>query len=63
MIEPTFRPDSAFSLISWLVMVQSKHSIHQKKAEYLSYRMVSITLFIIMKMKTKVQDSTYILTL
>ena len=32
-------PVCAFSLISWLVMVQSKHDIglHQKKAEFLSY--------------------------
>ena len=58
MIEPICQLSYAFSLISWLVMVQSKHNIHQKKAEYLSYLMVPITLFIITKMKIKVQDST-----
>ena len=42
-------------------MVQSKHNIHQKKAEFLSYWMVLITLFIKTKMKIKVQDHTYIL--
>ena len=51
MIEPTCGPSCAFSLITWLVMVQSKHNIHQKKAEYLSYQMVSVTLFIFVKMK------------
>ena len=44
-------------------MVQSKHNIHQMKAEFLSYWMVLITLFIIRKIKIKVQDHTEILIL
>ena len=56
MVEPTCLPSCAFSLISWLVMVQSKHNIPQKKAEYNRYPMVLITLFTITKMKIKVQD-------
>ena len=33
MIKTSCGPRCAFSLISWLVMVRSKHNIHQKKAE------------------------------
>ena len=58
MIKTSCGPRCEFSLISWLVMVRSKHNIHQKKAEFLSYWMVFITLFIITKMKIKVQDHT-----
>ena len=56
MIKTSCGPSCAFSLISWLVMVQS--FIQQKKAESISYLMVLITLFISMKKTIKVQDHT-----
>ena len=37
MIESTCAPSYAFSLISWVFIIQSGHIIYQTKAEYLSY--------------------------
>ena len=42
MVKSACAPGCAFSLISWLLISQSGHTIYQIKAEYLNYRMVPV---------------------
>ena len=58
MIESTFSPGCAFSLISWLFINASGHEIYQTKAEYLTYWMVSVILLLVMGLHICVLKST-----
>ena len=45
-------PSGVFSLISLPSLDQSRHGAYQMKAEYLTYRMVSVILFLLIQLKT-----------
>ena len=53
----TCAPGFAFSLISWLSVSQSGHTIYQIKAKYLSYCMVLIILLLVKTFKIYVLNS------
>ena len=50
----------AFSLIYWLFISHSGHTIYQIKAEYLRYRMVPVTLLLVKEFKLYVFKKTKI---
>ena len=50
----------AFSLISWLCISQSGHNIYQIKAEYLSYRMITVIVLLVKEFKIYVLKRTKI---
>ena len=52
MILATCAPSGVVSLISLLSLDQFGHVTYQMKAEYLSYRMVSFILLMVVQLKT-----------
>ena len=60
MVLSACSPGCAFSLISWLFISQSGHTIYQIKAGYLNYRMVPVILLLVKGFKIFVLKSTKI---
>ena len=57
MVKCACAPGCAFSLIFWLLISQSGHTIYQIKAEYLNYRMVPVILLLAKEFKIYVLKS------